>query len=122
MSTTGSQQVKRRIDGKEEVVGTATFLIYDSISEAIESIGEEKSLELLNAQVKTNAMNTTRAESREPTSNKALTNKAMEGFTADDWLEIAQAGGAEASRSLLKLKLDAKIAELKAQLPEEAAA
>lgn len=60
--TTKQRQLKLR---------DATFPIFDSVQEAIShpehGLGEAKVLELLNAQIKTNAMNARRAEAKGPT-------------------------------------------------------
>lgn len=76
---------------KESVqVGIATYPVYDSVAEAIDDVGEDKVLELLNAQTRTNELNRVRGLSRPGGISKtALRNEAISRITAEQWQSVA---------------------------------
>jgi hypothetical protein len=85
---TGNAEVKC----KGKVVGVATFEVFDSVDEAIDTFGEEAVLELVNTQNSTNARNRIRANSSTSMSKKTLRTEAMRRLTASPEL-CAQIGG-----------------------------
>lgn len=111
---TETQDVSMRVNGQTKVVGTATYAEYDSVSEAIDNVGEEKCLEFINAQVRTNAMNRKRGEVRNGPGKKALQAKALASITPEEWAQLA--GNPDA----IQTKIEAKMAELEAEVLETA--
>lgn len=102
-----------RINGENKIVGTATYAVYDAVAEAVDGIGEEKTLELINAQVRTNEMNRVRGLARGGPSKKALEFKALERLTPEDFARVA--GKPDAIRQLIDQKIEEIRAELKLQ-------
>ena len=102
----GQSEVK----SKGKVVGTAKFDIFDSVDEAIETIGQDLVLELVNAQTKTRSLNIIREGAQERLGKKALTSKAMATITPEEFMEVA--GDPVRIRQLL----EAKEVQLKAEL------
>jgi len=91
-------------------VGVATYPVYDSVSECVESIGEAKALDLLNSQTRTNELNRVRGLSRPGGISKtALRNKAMVAITGDEWMSVA--GNPQAMEALIEKKME----EIKAE-------
>ena len=105
----GNQEVSMRVDGVTKVVGTATFPIFESAQEALDNLGEEKLLDKLNAQVRTDEMNRVRGIARSGPGKKALEQKAIARITADEWQTIA---GDEAK---IRAMVDKYIAQLEAE-------
>lgn len=103
--TSGSQPVKMRVNNETKLVGTATYPIYDAIQEAIDSIGEAKTLELLNAQTRTNEMNRVRGLARGGPSKTHLRNQALATLTAEEFMSVA--GNLEKLEALLESKMEA---------------
>ena len=91
MKTETAEVKSRRKSGGEttEVVGVAEYKVYDSTAEAAGDIGEEKCLELINAQVRTNELNRVRSLAVGEPSSKALRNEALVRMTAQDWQDVA---------------------------------
>lgn len=109
----GTNSVTVTKDGKRQEVGIATFPIYESFQEVLDDLGEEKALELINAQVRTNEMNRVRSMNRPGAPTKtALKNKALASITAEEWAEIA--GDASKIDALIESKVKAMQAELQA--------
>lgn len=106
---TGSKEVKMRIQNETRVVGTATYPIYDAVSEALGEEGEAKILEYINAQVRTNEMNRIRGMARGGPTKTVLRNKALASITADEWQQIA--GDERAIEALIESKIEALRAE-----------
>ncbi len=86
-----SQSVKSRDKNSGETIeiGMANFPVYDSVAEAIEKEGDEKCLEFINAQVRTNEMNRVRALARGGPSKGKLKNMAIAEIAPETWQEIA---------------------------------
>lgn len=101
-----TEQIEVRSKG--DVVGTADYNIYVSTEEALRDIGEEKLLELVNSQVKTNAMNTVRGEKTGSPSQKYLRSQAVARLTMEEFTSAA--GDAAA----LDLIIERHMAEIKA--------
>ena len=80
----GSAEVKT--DKRTRSLGPVDFCIYDSVDEAINhpehGLGPIKVLELINTQVKTNAMNNKRAQAKGPTKT-LLRSEAMTEVVAE---------------------------------------
>lgn len=102
----GQSEVK----SKGKVVGTAKFDIFDSVDEAIETIGQDLVLELVNVQTKTRSLNVIREGAQDRLGKKALTSKAMATITPEEFMEVA--GDPVRIRQLL----EAKEVQLKAEL------
>lgn len=101
-------------DGKKEQreVGVATYHHFEVISEAIDTLGEAKTLEYINAQTRTNEMNRVRGMQRSGPTKTVLTKKAMERITAEEWMGIA--GKPEAIEALIESKIEEIREELQA--------
>lgn len=85
-----SKEVTITLNGTRKTVGTASYSVYEAISEAVDDLGEEKCLELLNAQVRTNEMNRVRGLNRPGAPTKTmLRNKALATLTAADFATVA---------------------------------
>lgn len=99
-------------DGKKEQreVGVATYHEFEVISEAIDTLGEAKVLEYINAQTRTNEMNRVRGMQRSGPTKTVLTKKAMERITGEEWMSIA--GRPEAIEALIEQKM----AEIKEEM------
>lgn len=98
------QDVKSKVQGEVKVVGIARFPVYDSIDEARGEEGEEKCLEYINAQRRTNELNKVRAEARTGPSKTKLRSEAITRITPEEWQQIA--GDAQKIESLLEAKMD----------------
>ena len=106
---TKTQAVKMRINDVSTEVGTATYPEFEAVAEAVDNLGEEKLLEKLNAQIRTDEMNRVRGLARSGPGKKALEGKALASFTAEDWQRVA--GDENAIRKLLDEKIDQLRAE-----------
>lgn len=104
-----NQPVTMRVEGVSRQVGTATYPVFDSTSEAVQTLGEGKVLELVNAQVRTNEMNRVRGLARSGPSKQALRQQAIARIPADDW--IAVAGNMEAIEARIEREVELLRAE-----------
>lgn len=101
------------VKSKSKVVGEAEYAVYDSVGEATEGIGESTVLALVNAQVRTNALNEVRAKATGKPSKKALQMEALASATVEELQAVA------GDVSKLQELINRKVAVLEA---EEAAA
>ena len=86
----GQTEVKSFMGGEEEkVVGMADYPIYETGQEAIDGLGEAKLLKLVNAQIRTDAMNKVRAAYNQKPTKTALRNKAMAAITVEEFTGVA---------------------------------
>lgn len=123
---TDKKEVKARIQSKSQIVGVAEFEIYETVAEAVDHLGEEELLSLLNAQVKTNAMNKTRQAATVGPSKKALraqaTAEIINDITvarAEDPNAYADVLGDPAAMERLTTERMGEIEQrMKAQIPE----
>ena len=125
----GTQEVKSKIEGNQMVVGTASYTIYDNLQEAQSDIGEEKIVQLVNSQSRTDAMNKVRALSRpggiskRTLYNKAvawLCNNALDDLVACDGDEVKIQTLVESKMDMIKDQLATEIGA--AAVEEEASA
>lgn len=111
----GTCEVKiRKDDGNgnkvSTVVGVANYEIFDTVAEAAEHLGEVKTLDLINAQHRTNELNRVRGLNRPGGISKtALRNEAMQVITGAEWVSVA---GDKAKMDAL---IEAKMEEIKAE-------
>lgn len=100
-----------------EQVGIAEYPIYDMLSEAIEDIGEERCLELINAQSRTNEMNRVRAAARPGgVSKSALRDKAFAALASNPSdIEALMACGGDLNK--IQALVEKKMEELRSQVP-----
>ncbi len=112
-------KIRKKVDGKvvgSEEVGVANFQEFDSVGEAIQELGDAKTLELINAQNRTNALNDLRSKNRPGSLSKtALRNIAISKMEASDWQQVAAAAADGTSQSVLENILAAKIASIQAE-------
>ena len=108
------------VKAKSDVVGEAMFPAFDSVEEAINhpkhGLGEQRILDLINAQVKTNAMNDLRTAKTKGPTKGALRNTAfseiMVEMAAGEHQEVI---GDEVALTVL---IDRRMAELEARAKE----
>ena len=84
-----TQSVKSKVNGETKSVGDAVFWSYDSLEEAADHIGEEKALEMVNSQVRTNEMNRVRALAKGGPSKGKLREMALCEITTEQFSECA---------------------------------
>lgn len=101
---------KSEVKSKSSVVGVAEFPVYDSVAEAVEHIGEDAILKLVNTQVKTNVMNDIRAAATSKPSKKSLRNKAIASITMEEFQGVA------GDEQRLQTLIEKKMGEIEAQL------
>ncbi len=69
------------VSSEQKVIGTATYPQFETVEEAVNhpeyGLGEERLLDILNAQLKTNAMNTLRTAKTKGPTKSALRSDAM---------------------------------------------
>ena len=108
------------VKAKSDVVGEAMIPAFDSVEEAINhpkhGLGEQRILDLINAQVKTNAMNDLRTAKTKGPTKGALRNTAfseiMVEMAAGEHQEVI---GDEVALTVL---IDRRMAELEARAKE----
>ena len=84
-----SVPVKSRVNDETITVGDANFAVYDSLEEAASTEGEQKCLEFVNAQVRTNEMNKVRALAKGGPSKTKLYRMAIIEISGEQWAEAA---------------------------------
>jgi len=105
-----SAPVKSRVNNETVTIGTANFPVYDDIDEAVAGEGEEKCLQFINSQVKTNEMNKMRALHRGGPSKSRLQKMAIAEITTEQWAEVA------CDEAKIDALLREKIAEIDARM------
>lgn len=98
------------VKSQSNVVGQAEYYVFDSVQEAIDTLGEETTLGLINSQHRTNAMNEVRAKATQKPTKAYLRREAMTRMTADDWM-ACHGDGAK-----IEAMIEAKMAEVEAEL------
>lgn len=88
-STAGLTFGTAEVKSKSTVVGVAKYPVYDNIDEALSHMGDAAIVGLVNAQVRTNALNAVRAGATGKPSKKALRTKAMTRITVEEFAECA---------------------------------
>lgn len=104
--------VSSTIDGKRTPIGEATYYEFESIEDAVNILGQETVLELVNTQHKTNEMNKVRAEFTAGPSKAVLENEAMIILTTTRLADLQACAGDGAKIMALKEKI---VNELKEQ-------
>lgn len=104
------------VKSKSKVVGQASYKKYDSVAEAVQDMGEEDILSLINAQVKTNAMNLTRAGAVGMPTKEQIRLMAMARITTDEF--AAASGDLSRMEALIKKYSEQVIAEHQARIPQ----
>lgn len=85
----GEKEVKVTRDKQQVPVGIARYNIFDSVDEAVNTVGEAKALQCINAQVRTDEMNKIRANARGGPGKRVLEQKAIAMITAEEWQTLA---------------------------------
>ncbi len=98
----------RTSDGKQIEVGTATYNVYETVSEAIQALSETIVLSRINAQVRTDALNKVRAEAVGTPSDESLRLEVISDPAVQQ--KLAACNGDIAR---VKAVLDAAVADLK---------
>lgn len=99
---------KAPVKSKGEIVGEASFPIFDTLEEAAQQIGEKECIDLLNSQIKTNAMNEVRAEKTGKPSKARVKEMAVLNISVD---ELASCAGEPAKVQALIARKEAEIRE-----------
>ena len=107
---TDTQSVKSKVNDETVHIGDAHFPVYDSLEEAGAEEGEEKCLDMINAQVRTNEMNRIRALAKGGPSKNRLRNIAIQEITGDEWQEIA------CDDAKIQAKVAEKVREIEARM------
>jgi hypothetical protein len=105
------------VKSKSKVVGQATYKKYDSVAEAVQDQSEEKILDLINSQTKTNAMNLTRAGAVGMPTKEQIRVMAMSKITSEEF--AAASGDMVRLGELVKKYSDQIVKEYEARLPKE---
>ena len=110
-----SAPVKSRVNNETVTIGMANFPVYDNIDEAVAGEGEEKCLQFINSQTKTNEMNKMRALHRGGPSKGKLQRMAIAETTTAEWAEVA------CDEAKIDALLKAKSSEIEARMATIAA-
>lgn len=78
------QQKTKDVKSKGKVIGQAEYVEYDSLQEAIDSLGDSAVLHAINQRVRTNAMNSVRAALTGTPSTKRLIAEGVAQMSLDD--------------------------------------
>ncbi len=118
---TGSSDVS----SEQKVIGTATYPQFETVDEAINhpehGLGEERLLDILNAQIKTNAMNTLRTAKTKGPTKSALRSEAMSQIVQEITVD-GEHQDVVGNKDALDALINRRVAELEAAAKEEAAA
>jgi hypothetical protein len=101
---------------QQKKVAAAEYQVFDSIGEAVDTLGDLAVLDLINAQHKTNALNNARTLASAKPSKRALEIQAQARITASEFASVA--GDPARIRALI----DSKIKEIEAEVAAKAAA
>jgi hypothetical protein len=106
----GTKEVK----SDQKILGECDYDIYDSVLEATNALGETQLLDILNAQIRTNAMNAFRTSKTKGPTKSALRTKAT-----NDVVQELLAGGhpdAIGNESAIQNLIDRRMAEIEIEL------
>jgi hypothetical protein len=106
------------VKSKAAVVGMAEYKIYDSVAECVQDIGEKETLETLNTQLKTFAMNRVRADATGKPSKAKLEGMALDRLLQTDIAKLQAVAGDPAARQKL---IDDTVVVIEAELETERA-
>lgn len=82
------QMQKAEVKSKSDIVGVAEYPIYDNVDEAVSDKGEQAILSLVNAQVRTNEMNSIRNKAVERPTKKKLLRAARASISPAEFTNI----------------------------------
>jgi len=102
---------KAKVKSKSNVIGEASFGVFDTLNEAVDGLGEARVLALVNKQNKTDAMNAVRAGATGKPSKKLLRKQALSRISIEEFKGVA--GDEDALEALI----GRKVAELEAEAP-----
>lgn len=112
------------VSSEQKVIGTATFPVYETVDEAINDgewgLGEEKLLDILNAQIKTNAMNILRTARTKGPTKSALRSEAMNEIVQE--ISNGEHSGCIGNKDALDSLIARRVAEIEARMKSEIAA
>ena len=109
---TGSCEVK----SKSDVLGEAEFNIYDTVAEATEALGDEALLSHLNAQIKTNAMNTLRTMKTKGPAKGWLREEAMSEIVSEISADPNAFPGVVGNKAALAALVQKRVDEIEARM------
>lgn len=109
------QNATADVKSDKVLVGEAKYPVYESTSEAAAAEGEDKLLGLLNAQIRTNAMNAIRQAANPSVSKIGIKLEVMTEMTTDKVLSFA--GDKAALQEYVETEAERIYAERKAASP-----
>jgi len=99
-----------------EVVGEASYDIFDALNEAVENLGEPECVKLINAQIRTNALNEVRSVATGKPSKARIKDLAIDELCKEDYDLAAE--NAESQGISLGVALKSILAEKEAEIRE----
>lgn len=109
------------VSSEQKVIGTATFPVYETVDEAINDgewgLGEEKLLDILNAQIKTNAMNILRTARTKGPTKSALRSEAMNEIVQE--ISNGEHSGCIGNKDALDSLIARRVAEIETRMKSE---
>ena len=113
------------VSSEQKVIGTATFPQFETVDEAINhaehGLGEEKLLDILNSQIKTNSMNTLRTAMTKGPTKSALRSEAMSQIVQEITVE-GEHQSVIGNKDALDALISRRVAQLEAEAKEAASA
>ena len=104
------------VKSKSDVLGEAEFAVYDTVAEATEAIGDEALLSLLNAQLKTNAMNTLRTLKTKGPAKGWLRDEAVSEIVSEISANPSDFPGVVGNKPALTALVEKRMNEIEARM------
>ncbi len=108
--------MEKAVKSKSDVVGTATYSVFDNVQEAVDNLGEATVLDLINSQTRTNKMNEIRVRATGKPSKAALQSQAIAMITPEEFAEV------HGDQPALENLIASKVAELQTEIDAAKAA
>ena len=122
METTLMKIGESDVSSESKVIGNTKYPIYETVDEILNhteyGLGEQKLLDLINAQIKTNAMNTLRTARTKGPTKSALRSEAVNEIVS----EIANGDHAECigNPDVLNALIERRMSQIEARMKEAA--
>ena len=112
------------VSSEQKVIGNAKYTIYETIEEALNDtehgLGEERLLDILNAQIKTNSMNILRTNLTKGPTKSVLRMEAMNEIVQE--VTAGEHGDCVGNKDALEALIGRRIIQLELRAKEAAAA
>ena len=112
------------VSSEQKVIGVATFPQFETVDEAVNhpehGLGEEKLLDILNSQIKTNSMNTLRTIKTKGPTKGALRSEAMSQIIQEITVD-GEHQDVVGNKDALTALIDRRMAQLEAEAKEASA-